>query len=265
MMLCMELRTQFSSREDITAHLETALAGLYTGSPTAPALVGGRKTGLERLHQFRAKNYARRNHTDAPVSLLSAYLRHGMLGITEVAAHIRQVATGRERDEFLKQLSWREFFGFVLEQEGEAVFQNLEPPKYPAKWQKDLPQDLENGDTGLPCVDAWVQKLVETGNLHNHERLWFAAYTVHFRRTDWKAGFLFFRQHLLDGDIASNALSWQWVASTFSSKPYFMNKDNIQKFSGNQWCQTCTARCPFDKTYAQLEQDLFGGNYGWSQ
>jgi deoxyribodipyrimidine photo-lyase len=261
----MELHTDFSNRQEITEYLADKLSGLYTGDPIAPTLEGGRKPALERLHNFRAKHYGRRNHTDAPVSQLSAYLRHGMLEITEVANHIRQVANGRERDEFLKQLTWREFFNLVLEQEGEAVFANLEPPKYAAKWQKDLPQDLEQGDTGLPCVDAWVQKLVETGYLHNHERLWFAAYTVHFRKTDWKAGFLFFRQHLLDGDIASNALSWQWVASTFSSKPYYMNQENIQKFSSNQWCAACTARCPFDKSYAQLEQTLFGGNYGWAQ
>jgi deoxyribodipyrimidine photo-lyase len=261
----MELRTEFDSREDIKTYLETALSGLYTGTAKAPALVGGRSAALERLKNFRAKNYGRRNHTDAPNSLLSAYLRHGMLEIVEVANHIRQVATGRERDEFLKQLSWREFFNLVLEQEGEAVLANLEPAKYAAKWQNDLPQDLENGETGLPCVDAWVEKLVQTGYLHNHERLWFAAYTVHFRKTDWKAGFLFFRQHLLDGDIASNALSWQWVASTFSSKPYFMNKDNIQKFSGNQWCAGCTAWCPFDRSYVKLEQELFGGNFGWAQ
>lgn len=261
----MELQTKFTSRQDITSYLETALSGLYTGAAKAPELLGGRKAALERLATFRAKNYGRRNHTNAPISKLSAYLRHGMLSIAEVAEHIRQNASGRERDEFLKQLTWREFFALVLEQEGEAVLSNLEPPKYPAKWQNTLPQDLENGKTGLPCVDAWVQKLVQTGYLHNHERLWFAAYTVHFRQTDWQAGFAFFRQHLLDGDIASNALSWQWVASTFSSKPYFMNKDNIQKFSGNQWCAGCQATCPFNKSYARLETELFGASFGWAQ
>ena len=260
----MELETKFTSRQVLTQYLEQALQGYYTGEARAPALIGGRKAALAHLAAFKAKNYGRRNHTDAPVSRLSAYLRHGMLGITEVAAHIRSLATGRERDEFLKQLTWREFFALVMEQEGMAVLENLEPAKYPTRWAATLPDDIATGTTGLPCVDAWVENLTETGYLHNHERLWFAAYTVHFRKVHWKAGFTFFRQHLLDGDIASNALSWQWVASTFSHKPYFMNKDNIEKFSHNQWCANCRAKCPFNKSYTALERELFGADYGWS-
>ncbi len=260
----MELKQVFSGRAEITTYLESALHGLYTGEAQAPVLQGGRNAAVKQLKEFTARNYGRRNHTNAPVSRLSAYLRHGMLSITEVATHIRTHAQGRERDEFLKQLTWHEFFALVLEQEGTAVFANLEAPKYVTHWQKNLPDDILEGKTGLPCVDAWVAKLIQTGYLHNHERLWFAAYTVHFRKVDWRAGFTFFRQHLLDGDIASNALSWQWVASTFSHKPYFMNKDNIAQFSSHQWCGTCTAVCPFNKSYAVLEQELFGGQFGWS-
>jgi deoxyribodipyrimidine photo-lyase len=260
----MELKQDFSSRKEITTYLETALQGLFTGEPQAPKQHGGRKAALAQLENFKAKNYGRRNHTDAPVSKLSAYLRHGQLSQTEVANYIRSHAHGRERDEFLKQLTWREFFYLVLEQEGIKVLENLEEPKYKARWANQMPDDILEGHTGLPCVDAWVETLLETGYLHNHERLWFAAYTVHFRKIHWQAGFSFFRQHLLDGDIASNALSWQWVSSTFSSKPYFMNQENIAKFSSNQWCGTCQAKCPFNKTYPALEQELFGGQFGWS-
>ncbi len=260
----MELKQDFTTRDELTAYLGIALNGLYTGEPRAPELHGGRKAALAQLEQFRAKNYGRRNHTDAPVSKLSAYLRHGVLSISEVAAYIRIHVQGREGEEFLKQLTWREFFNLVLEQEGTAVFENLEEPKYAARWNQTLPDDIKGGFTGLPCVDAWVDSLTLTGYLHNHERLWFAAYTVHFRKIDWKAGYDFFREYLLDGDIASNALSWQWVASTFSHKPYFMNKENIAKFSSNQWCGTCKAVCPFNKSYADLEQQLFGGQFGWS-
>jgi len=34
-----------------------------------------------------------------------------------------------------------------------------------------------------------------------------------------------FKNHLLDGDAASNVCSWQWVAGTFSSKKYFCNQE----------------------------------------
>jgi deoxyribodipyrimidine photo-lyase len=37
--------------------------------------------------------------------------------------------------------------------------------------------------------------------------------------------------HLLDGDWASNALSWQWVAGSFSSKKYIANQENINNYT----------------------------------
>jgi deoxyribodipyrimidine photo-lyase len=40
---------------------------------------------------------------------------------------------------------------------------------------------------------------------------------------------------LLDGDVASNYLSWQWVAATGSSKPYLFNADTVEKFAPETW------------------------------
>ena len=260
----MNLETNHPSREATTEYLAAALDGLYSTDATASDTDGSREAALELLGSFAARGYGRRNYADAPTSRLSAYLRHGQLSIAEVAAHVRQFASGREREEFLKQLTWREFFYLVLEQEGVGTLQNLEPPKYAVRWSAELPDDIRDGDTGLPCVDAWVERLVSDNYLHNHERLWFAAYVTHFRRVDWKAGWDFFREHLLDGDIASNALSWQWVASTFSHKPYFMNQENIAKYSSNRWCATCRVPCPFRKSYETLERDLFGSSRGWA-
>jgi deoxyribodipyrimidine photo-lyase len=258
------LRTDLRNRDEITAHLAESLYGLYSTESVPSDLRGGRRAALERLRAFTARGYTRRNFVDARTSRLSADLRHGLLSITEVADHLRRHASGQERREILKQLTWREFFMLVLEQEGTRVLDNLEAPKYTVRWQPELPDDVREARTGLPCVDAWVQRLVRFGYLHNHERLWFAAYLVHWRRVHWQAGFRFFREHLMDGDIASNALSWQWVASTFSSKPYFMNRDNIAKYSGNEHCAACQAACPFRKPYAVLERELFGASYGWA-
>jgi deoxyribodipyrimidine photo-lyase len=259
-----ELRTTFSSREDVRAYLAARLEGLYSTDPVPNEMRGGRQAALEALRAFNAEGYARRNFVNAPTSRLSPYLRHGMISMLEVAAHIRQHTRGKERREFLKQLAWREFFNLVLEQEGEGVLENLEEPKYAVRWRETLPEDVREAETGLPCVDAWVSRLIGTGYLHNHERLWFAAYLTHWRKIHWKAGYAFFREHLLDGDIASNALSWQWVASTFSSKPYFMNQENIQKYSGEAYCSGCEAKCPFRASYEMLERDLFGTARGWA-
>jgi len=63
----------------------------------------------------------------------------------------------------------------------------------------------------------------------------------------------------LDADIASNNLSWQWVAGTFSSKPYVFNRENLERFSGGLYCDSCAARarCPFDDSYENLAKKLF--------
>tara|TARA_B100001778_G_C17974673_1_gene356386 strand:- start:148 stop:504 length:357 start_codon:yes stop_codon:yes gene_type:complete len=86
-----------------------------------------------------------------------------------------------------------------------------------------------------------------------------AAWLVHWRHVHWKAGADWFLEHLLDGDPASNHLSWQWIASTFSHKPYFFNRDNLERYSGGHFCKSCSSadQCPFDASYEQLETTLF--------
>jgi deoxyribodipyrimidine photo-lyase len=76
----------------------------------------------------------------------------------------------------------------------------------------------------------------------------------------WQAGAQWFLRHLLDGDPASNNLSWQWVASSFSHKPYFFNRGNLERYSNGSFCRSCALReqgCPFDASYEQLEAELF--------
>ncbi|WP_293910838.1 FAD-binding domain-containing protein [Deinococcus sp.] len=244
--------------EQLPEVLGRSLAGLYSGEARLPARPGGRNAALKALGAFTGKDYGARNHLLSPVSRLSMYLRHGMISPLEVAQVVRAGSRRSDREEFLRQLAWREFFWLVLRQRGAAVLSNLEEPKYRAQWSPDLPADVREARTGLPCADAWVTHLTEDGYMHNHERMWFAAYLIHWRKVDWRAGYAFFREHLLDGDLASNALSWQWVASTFSGKPYMMNQENIAKYSAGKWCDGCTAQCPFKGSYEQLQEKLFG-------
>ncbi len=60
--------------------------------------------------------------------------------------------------------------------------------------------------------------------------MWLASYLSHFGRLHWKLLADWTHYHFLDGDIASNHLSWQWVASTFSSKPYFFTSENTERY-----------------------------------
>ena len=86
--------------------------------------------------------------------------------------------------------------------------------------------------------------------------MWLACYVVHARRVSWQAGARWFLRHLVDGDPASNNLSWQWVASTFAAKPYFMNRANVVQFSGDRFPKHAK-NDPLDAPYEVLAERLF--------
>jgi deoxyribodipyrimidine photo-lyase len=104
--------------------------------------------------------------------------------------------------------------------------------------------------TGVPVVDAAVRTLYATGTLHNHARMWLASYVVHLRKVHWRAGADWLYAHLLDGDLASNHLSWQWVAGTGSHKPYLFNADNVARYAPADWHSPGTV---IDTSYEALD------------
>jgi len=240
--------------------LADALPVVAGGDPARGPVPGGRQAALSALRGYDLSDYGRsRNFVDGAISRLSPYLRHGMLSITEVRDAIKsRYATEPARsEEFLRQLAWRDFFDKVLDWHGRGLEENLEDAKHPVPRSAGLPPDVATGATGLPCMDGILHQLFDTGYLHNHQRLWFAAYLCHYRGVSWKAGARLFRQYLYDGDTASNNSSWQWVESTFASKPYFMNQENIARFSNNAYCATCRVVCPFRAGYDDLQEKLF--------
>jgi deoxyribodipyrimidine photo-lyase len=99
-----------------------------------------------------------------------------------------------------------------------------------------------------------VRQLYASGYLHNHARMWLASYCVHLRKVHWRAGADWLVGHLLDGDLASNHLSWQWVAATFSSKPYLFNAGNIVKYAPPaDWKTWHSPRTVVDTSYEALD------------
>jgi deoxyribodipyrimidine photo-lyase len=196
------------------------------------------------------------------VTHLSPYLRHGVLSLAEVRQAVLAKA-GQNAGKLINELGWRDYWQRVYAAIGEGIWQDREPYKTgftAEEYAPEMPEDLRQGTTGLACMDGFATELVETGYLHNHARMWVAAYLVHHRRVRWQAGARWFLTHLLDGDPASNNLSWQWIASTFSAKPYVFNRENMEHNTKGIYCQTCPlARrgCPFDAPTPALESRLF--------
>jgi hypothetical protein len=90
---------------------------------------------------------------------------------------------------------------------------------------------IENAQSGNAVIDHFAHELVRTGYLHNHARMWFAAWWVHEARLPWQSGAAFFFRHLLDGDPASNTLSWRWVAGWQTpGKTYLARRTNLEKY-----------------------------------
>ena len=210
------------------------------------------------------KRYARsRNHLNGAVTRLSPYIRHGVFTLAEVRDAVFQGISKRDDgSKLINELGWRDFWQRMWQDLGDRIDDDQEEFKTghsAASYRRELPDDVRDGCTGLACMDGFREELVSTGWLHNHARMWMAAWLVHWRHVHWKAGADWFLEHLLDGDPASNHLSWQWIASTFSHKPYFFNRDNLERYSEGRFCKTCSSanQCPFDASYEQLETTLF--------
>ena len=217
---------------------------------------GGRQQALARLAASDAAAYARtRNHLDGAVTRLSPYFRHGCLTTREAIDQV-QACQQPSSGKLVSELAYRDYFRQVWYHFGDAIFDALEAPKV-ALGQQPLPDDVSQGCTGLVCMDEIVRSLLQQGYVHNHARMWFAAYLVHWLKVDWRQAAHWFASQLLDGDLASNHLSWQWVASTLSQKPYYFNRDNLRQFAGDGWCRQCRAQCPFDASYEALHTRLF--------
>lgn len=227
-----------------------------TGAALSDDWRGGRQEAIKRINTLDIAAYARnRNFSNGSVSKLSPYLRHGCITLKEASDNVRD-KHGIQAEKFVQELAWRDYWRRNWYQLGNAIFSDIEDPKV-LLGDKPLPDMIRQGNTGLPCMDGVIRNLTVDGYVHNHARMWFAAYVVHWLKVDWREAADWFENHLLDGDKASNHLSWQWVASLFSSKPYYFNKENLSRFTGDKYCTNCKVKCPFDASYEQLKDRLF--------
>jgi deoxyribodipyrimidine photo-lyase len=210
------------------------------------------QAALARLAEVRPDDYARtRNALDGAVTRLSPYITHGLLSLRDVysAVHARQPLDARHK--FVFELGWRAYWRHVWQHKGDAIHHALHTGLLPDDaYQTVLPADVLEARTGIPAIDQAVRELYATGYLHNHARMWVASYLVHLRKVHWHAGAQWMLGHLLDGDVASNHLSWQWVAGSGSGKPYLFNADNVARYAPALWHSPGTA---IDTSYEALD------------
>jgi deoxyribodipyrimidine photo-lyase len=253
------LQKQFDSREYLIDYVKE-LAPWAEGERSY--IQGGRQKAERKLVAIEPVKYARtRNFGDGKITRLSTYIHHGILSLNEVRNHaLTKCSEPVQITKFIQELAWRDFWQRILTVHPEWAWEDAEPYKTgftPQDYADVLPEDIANGKTGVACIDAFIHELTATGYIHNHARMYLASYLVHFRHIKWQVGARWFLQHLLDGDVASNNLSWQWVASTFSHKPYIFNLENVDKYFGKLVDTSPLTNQPLHASYETLQAKLF--------
>jgi len=217
----------------------------HAGTLLYPVSVS-RTEALHTLQSFLpgAEAYARERNFDCPgnqaVSQLSPFIRHRLVTEEEVVRALLQQYPYSSVEKFVQEVCWRTYFKGYLEQHPDiwkayvaknSVTSHSLPEKQLAAYDRAL-----HGETGIACFDAWVEELVSQGWLHNHARMWFASIWIFTLRLPWELGAAFFHSHLLDGDPASNTLSWRWVAGLHTrGKHYLARASNIRRYTRNRF------------------------------
>ncbi|MBF2063752.1 MAG: deoxyribodipyrimidine photo-lyase [Calothrix sp. C42_A2020_038] len=259
-----DMRRDFANRDELAAYLKAQFPKASEHDDHISEIVGGRQAAEKALQKLDPVKYAKtRNFLTGSVTRLSPYIRYGVLGLREARDFaFSKIRNQDEATKFVNELGWRDYWQRLYMKLGDDIWKDQEEYKtgYSAsEYASELSQDIRSGTTGLVCIDSFSRDLREIGYLHNHMRMWMAAYIVHWRRVRWQAGAKWFLEHLLDGDPASNNMSWQWVASTFSHKPYFFNRENLERYTEAVYCKKCPlyGKCDFEGSYEQLEAKLF--------
>ena len=259
-----DLRSEFKSRDHLVAYLCEQFPSAARRDDRISEIVGGRTVAEKALQTVDAASYAKsRNFLTGAVTRLSPYIRYGVLSLAEIRDKVmNRVQHQDEATKLINELGWRDYWQRLYAKLGDDIWKDTEPYKTGYSTQdyaQTLPDDIASGTTGLVCIDSFSRDLRSTGYLHNHGRMWIAAYMVHWRRIRWQVGASWFLTHLLDGDPASNNMSWQWVASTFSHKPYFFNRENLERYTEGVYCRQCPlyGHCDFEGSYEELQQRLF--------
>lgn len=203
------------------------------------AFTPGEAAAQERLGTFlddAIRSYKDdRNFPSTPgTSKLSPHLFHGEIGPRQCYHAARKfMADGRRNltsdeknqcEHFVKEIGWREFAYHVLYHFPHTPEQPLQEKyaKFPWKDDPDGLKRWQKGQTGYPIIDAGMRELYATGWMHNRVRMIVASFLVKDLLISWEEGEKWFWDTLVDADLASNTLGWQWAGGCGAdAAPYF--------------------------------------------
>ena len=202
-----------------------------------------RDGALKKLDNFIENeiiNYnSKRNFDFGPkerknVSCLSPYITHRLITEYETVERVLKKRPYQKVEKYVQEIFWRVYWKGWLELRPKVWTDFTEDLKNIKDDEKI--QQAVNGKTQISCFNDWVNEIKEFNYLHNHTRMWFASIWIFTLKLPWQKGAEFFLKYLLDGDAASNTLSWRWVAGLQTKgKNYSAQSWNIEKFTNNKY------------------------------
>ncbi len=186
---------------------------------------------LNRVKQIDPVAYGRsRNFADGAVTKLSPYISRGVISTRFVMnSLLNRGFEVTQMQKLIQELAWRDYFQQVWKSKGDDINQDLKNNQNGVK-HHHMPFAVLNTQIGIQAIDQGIKDLYRNGYMHNHIRMYVASIACNLGGSHWETPSKWLYYHLLDGDHASNTLSWQWVAGAFSNKRYFANQDNINKY-----------------------------------
>jgi len=151
-------------------------------------------------------------------------------------------------EKLIQELAWRDYWQQIWVARGRDIDHDLKYVQEDVD-NHSIPSAIINARTGIDVMDLAIDQLYKVGYMHNHMRMYVAAAACNFGKSHWLQPARWLYYHLLDGDWASNALSWQWVAGANSRKKYFANQANINRYFRSEQRRTF-----LDKNYEELSK-----------
>lgn len=193
----------------------------------------GEKAAWLRLQQFlnaglQGYKEGRNFPAQAKVSRLSPYLHFGEISPRQVWHEAQSAGTAggleNDLDTFLSEIGWREFSYSLLYHNPDLPRNAIQKRFNAFPWQQDAGRSCawQQGNTGMPLVDAGMRELWQTGYMHNRVRMVVGSFLVKNLLLHWHEGEAWFWDCLVDADLANNSASWQWIAGCGAdAAPYF--------------------------------------------
>jgi deoxyribodipyrimidine photo-lyase len=160
-----------------------------------------------------------RNIPSIETTHLSKHIKFGTVSIREVYHAFYH------NRELLRQVAWHDHYACLLKYlpvKDTIGGGNVKHVK--KKWKKNETHFKKwcKGETGYPLVDAGMRQLNETGWMHNRVRLIVSNFLTLKMGIDWKKGEKYFAQKLVDYDVASNNLNWQFSVGVGTDRNQFI-------------------------------------------